>query len=77
MEAEEPQKEQNLFDFGDEKENDDANKNGTQKKKVNKKPQMKLDAQYLMENSSGLKFLYKHFVTEKDKHMNFRGKGNE
>lgn len=68
--------EKNLFDFDDEKENDADNKDN-QKKKIIRKERVKLDATYLTDNAVGLKHLYKSTVIDKEKNLQFKGKGNE
>lgn len=48
-----------------------------EKKKANRKPLLKLDHKFLIENPRGLKHLYKHTVIDAEKNFQFKGKGNE
>jgi hypothetical protein len=48
-----------------------------EKKKPNRKPVVKLDQQFLIENPRGLKHLYRHTVIEAERNLQFKGKGNE
>lgn len=38
---------------------------------------IKFDPDYLVDNTNGLKRLYKHFVIDADKNLQFKGKGHE
>lgn len=48
-----------------------------EKKKAPKKPVLKLDPTYLIDNPRGLKRLYKHVVIDAEKNFQFKGKGHE
>lgn len=71
----------NMFDFDDDgldKENDINQMNDKdQKKKLPRKPMLKFNAEFLMENPYGLKKLYKSAVIDKEKNLNLKGPGHE
>ena len=67
----------NLFEDGG---NDGKKENGSKKqeeKKKPKKPMVKLDPMFLIDNPRGLKKLYKNMVIDGDKNLNLKGKGHE
>lgn len=69
--------ERNLFDFGDDKENEGVNKEDDKKKRVIKKERAKMDATFLTDNPIGLKHVYKQMVINKEKTLPLKGKGHE
>lgn len=61
----------------DEKPKEQEEDKKEEKKKANRKPILKLDPHFLIENPRGLKHLYRQTVIEADKNLQFKGKGNE
>jgi hypothetical protein len=58
-------------------EKKDDGKEEEEKKKKPRKPLLKLDPNYLIDNPRGLKRLYKHMVMDFDKNLRLKGKGHE
>lgn len=48
-----------------------------EKKKAPRKPLIKMDPGFLIDNPNGLKLLYKHSVIDAEKNLKMKGKGNE
>jgi len=65
------------FNFDDDfnKENVDENGNKIEENKTKKpkKPRIKIDANYLIDNPVGLKNLYRKVIIDKEKNLNFKG----
>jgi len=75
MEADKPQLyDEDLDDNGDKKQDEDKKE---EEKKKPKKPLLKLDPTFLIEQPRGLKSLYKRVVVDKQRNLSFKGKGHE
>ncbi len=61
----------------DEKPKETEEEKKEEKKKAPRKPVVKLDPQFLVDNPRGLKHLYRHTVIDAERNMQFKGKGNE
>ena len=82
MEVDEGNKQQRVYDSDldddkKEQQNEDEKQDTKAKKKANRKPVVKFDATFLMDNPNGLKSLYKNFVVDFDKNVQLKGKGHE
>jgi len=56
---------------------ENGNKIDEKTNKKPKKPRMKIDANYLIDNPVGMKNLYRKVIIDKEKNLNFKGQGHE
>lgn len=65
------------LDNEDGKDKDIDKEKEEEKKKINRKPVIKFDANYVIDKDEGLKKLYRYFVLESEKEFHLKGKGHE